>query len=280
MDWGFVTYSPSEHVSVHAGVLKFPNLLFSETFDVGLLNPWARLPQEIYNLDGGGSNLLFETFEGTQVTLTRTVGDTDLQFDSYFGETEIENGHFKDLTGYVVTLSRNTTVLKASFNSGEMHIEEVHEVPLMEAQTRAAWTVSAKTEWNNLALWAEYGSSKFDGLGSLVETGPYDIDLSELDTDAWYVAAAYQMGRFRPVITIGNQEQDSGSGQESISLGLNYTMGAKAVVKVEWTRVDPTRRSATSALAMAGLDEQAGMFMDGLQESHANIITLSMNLIF
>ena len=228
MDWGFASYEANEYVSVHMGKLKFPNMLFSETFSVGVIYPWARLPQEVYNLEAGASNLFFESFNGTQVTLNGVIGGTDLQFDSYLGSTDFEDGHFKDMTGYVLSLSRNNTVLKAGFTRGEMHVEEAHERPIIEAETRTSWTVSAQTEWNNLALWAEYGSSKFDGLGAADEAGPFDIDLSELDTDAWYVAAAYQIGKFRPVITFANQEQDSGSGQDSISLGLNYDLGRPA----------------------------------------------------
>ena len=280
MDWGFATYAANNNVSVHMGKLKFPNMLFSETFSVGVLYPWARLPQEIYNLEAGGSNLFFESFNGTQVTLTGAIGDTELQFDSYLGNTDFEDGHFKDMTGYVLSISRNNTVLKAGFNRGELHVEEAHERPIIEAETRTSWTVSAQTEWNNLALWAEYGSVEFDGLGAADEADPFDIDLSELNTNAWYVAAAYQIGNFRPVITIANQEQDSGSGQDSITLGLNYNLGPKVVAKLEWTKVDPTERSDTSALAMAGFDEQAGLFFEGFEESDANIISLSLDLVF
>ncbi len=280
MDWGFASYAANENVSVHVGKLKFPNMLFSETFSVGVIYPWARLPQEVYNLEAGGSNLFFESFNGTQVTLAHTIGDTELQLDAYRGNTDFEDGHFNDMTGYALSLSWHNTVLKAGFNRGELHVEEAHERPLIEGETRTSWSVSAQTEWNNLALWAEYGSSEFDGLGAADEAGPFDIDLSELDTDAWYVAAAYQIGKFRPVITVGRQEQDSGSGQDSISLGLNYNLGPKAVAKLEWTKIDPTERSGTSALAMAGFDEQAGLFFEGIQESDATIITLSLDMAF
>lgn len=280
LDWGFASYRPSDIVTVHVGRLKFPNLMFTETFSVGVLNPWARLPQEIYNVDGGGSNLVFSSFDGTQVTLTTSLGDTDLQFDSYLGSTAFEGGEFEDMVGYVLSLSRNNTVIKAGFTRGEMEIEEANEQPIIEGETRTSWSVSAKTEWNNLALWAEYGSSQFDGFGAADEAGPFDIDLSELDTDAWYVAAAYRIGDFTPVITIASQEQASGSGQDSLTFGLNYNFSDSAIVKIEWTRVDPTERSDTSALTLAGFDEQAGLFYEGIEESDANIITLSLDLVF
>ncbi len=280
LDWGFASYNAGDNLTVHAGKLKFPNLLFSETVSVGVLNPWARLPQEIYNMEAGGSNLVFESFEGTQATLTASLGDTDLQFDTYLGSTDFEDGHFKNMVGYVLSLNRNNTTLKAGFNSGEMHVEEAHERPLIEGDKRTSWSVSAKTEWNNLALWGEYGSSQFDGLGAADEADPFDIDLSELNTDAWYVAAAYVIGDFKPVITIGSQEQQSGSGQDSLTFGLNYSFSQRAVAKIEWAIIDPTERSDTSALALAGFDEQAGLFFEGFEGSDANIVTLSIDLVF
>ena len=79
-DWVFAKYRFNDNASLLFGKMKYPNLLYSEVFDVGAIYQWARAPEEIYNLGAGGAGVVLEAMEGVSLVLSAFPGDVEYIF--------------------------------------------------------------------------------------------------------------------------------------------------------------------------------------------------------
>lgn len=64
LDWAYASYRPNDNFSVDMGKMKYPNLVVSEYYDVGITYPWIRPPEEIYRFEVLGPSLSYEAISG------------------------------------------------------------------------------------------------------------------------------------------------------------------------------------------------------------------------
>jgi hypothetical protein len=86
LDFGFVSWEPSDRFKLHAGKVQQPVGLFSQFFDVGTLRPFAMLPQGVY----GATGVMSEGYYGMGASGTFTSdGDWSLAYDVYGGQLDV-----------------------------------------------------------------------------------------------------------------------------------------------------------------------------------------------
>jgi|APMI01.1.fsa_nt_gi hypothetical protein len=79
LPWAFLSWRPSNELTVRGGKLRIPMLLYSENIDVGTTFPFARLPIEIYSI------LPTWDFYGLSVGRNWMPGNLDVDLDGFAG---------------------------------------------------------------------------------------------------------------------------------------------------------------------------------------------------
>ncbi|MBF0382315.1 MAG: porin [Magnetococcales bacterium] len=264
-DWVFLSYDIFDSTSIMAGRIKYPNLLFSEIYDVGYLYPWARVPQEIYSFESLGPNMAHEVFAGVSLLHSGELSeDFEYTIQPYGGNAPMEDGNIKKMVGIMISTNSENFLIKGGYNRGEMHLEEDHHREISEGAIRQIWSAGFQMDFNDVLANAEYVRSTIE-------------DMSEFDTDSWYVNLGYRINQWTPYITYGVMEQESGLGQRSITADLRYDIGTSAALTIEYQNIDPQLRDST-----VGEENKlpSGLFASEPSESTVNIVSVTLDVIF
>lgn len=277
-DWLFARYKFSENTSILFGKLKYPNLLFSEFYDAGYIYPWASAPQELYNLEAGGSGALYESIHGASFLFSVMPNDVEYVVQPYFGEADMEDGTLKNMFGFMFNANGENFQVKMGYNTGEFHPggghggggeEEAGSFHDFDDVTpdKTTWSIGGTNELGNLVSYYEYATVEYDGF-------------SGLDTDAGYVTLGYRFNKFLPHITFASFEQNNGREQESITLGLRYELAGQAALKFGWSVIDATPPLEDDGEGWHEI-EAHGLFFDGREESgKVNVLTITLDMLF
>ncbi len=243
MDWLFVRYIATQNTSILFGKMKYPNLLFSEVYDVGVLYPWERVPQEVYLLRSpAGSNALYESIEGVSVLYSKGIGDedTEISLQGYFGAGGMEVGTVDEMFGMVASLSDEWYEFKVGYNSGVFdpgaggHGGEEEEEGFELAEFDGAkpdigtLNLSASIELGSWIGLTEWTKTEFDGFDD-IETETRYLTLGHNINSNWLIH-----------VTAASFEQQTGRTQDSISLGFRRKINDSAVIKLGFSLVDAT----------------------------------------
>tara|TARA_R110002167_G_scaffold64899_5_gene183497 strand:- start:3879 stop:4991 length:1113 start_codon:yes stop_codon:yes gene_type:complete len=276
-DWVFVTYKPAESVSFMLGRIKFPNLLASEYYDVGVAYPWIRPPQELYNLSALGPLMTYEVIAGGSAFITGFVGDYEYQLQPYFGNGQTEFALQRDMYGLAASLNGDNISLKLGYNAGKFdfsaggHGEDGAD-PLVEAledfDKKVKTVVSTGLTYDDgvILVMAELAQMEID-------------DSPEFDTTSWYATTGYRFGRLMPHLTYASLDQKSGLEQTSITLGINYQITNASVFKLELQRIDPTTRGVALIADGEEVAHPSGLFSHN-PDGNVNVVSMAVDLVF
>ncbi len=264
-DWGYATYHHGDAVDIKLGKIKYPNGLLSEVVDVGAAYPWVRPPQEFYSLSPLGSIMLLESYRGAALVFKSQLSNADLEFEPFYGNTDLDDepdSQLRKILGLRASVGNDVFKVQAAYSQANMAMASGVTRDMLDGQDQSVWTVGGSLNWNNVIGYAEYGS--------------YSVsDFAEFDTTAGYVTVGYQFGLITPLLTFASFDQDSGLGQDSVTLGMRYQLSPSVAVKGEWQSIQPKERDS----AIAG-ETPAGLFEEMPDEDRVNVVNLVVDFVF
>ena len=264
LDWGFISYRPSDRFALDMGKIKYPNNLISEYFETGFAYPWVRPPAEFYSHENLGPNMTFEQFTGFSPIFSSSGTGTRYSLQPFVGETSHDDGSNKKLFGVKAGLSQEGLEALIGYSRQLMVLNETSSrFAENNDKTLQVLSVGFSLDRRNTVIYAEYAKSKVE-------------DRPDFDTTAGYATYGYRFGKYLPNITYAWFDQESGLGQTSITLGLRRELTAFAAVKAELKSIDPKQRRT----ALASGARPAGLFETLPNEDRINIVGVSVELVF
>ncbi len=252
-DWGYVNYRMSDSLTAKAGKIKYPGNLYSETEDIGVSYPWAKLPESVYGEDAGTA---FEAYTGAG--LAYTGGDeTEMGAEFYMGETSGADSNHKRMLGMVLSATTDEIRAQISVNSSLMEFEQA-PVPgsteaLMDGKNMTIISAGLRAEYDIATLYAEYGKTTMSGL-------------PQMDREGWYVSLSHSMDEWTPYFTYQSYERKmDGAEETSMTLGVNKPLDTSTVLKMELQQIEPTN---------------GGFFEAQPADDTVSVVNVSLNMVF
>lgn len=132
--WAFVSWRPSNDVLVRVGRQRIPLYLYSQSFNVGVTFPFARLPTEMYSISPSNE------FNGLSVSRSWEHELGDMTVDAYWGSSVLDvrfwmrdsipliqrsGALFRDLAveggGFVLSVRRKESVYRVGASRVRVH---------------------------------------------------------------------------------------------------------------------------------------------------------------
>lgn len=224
IDWAYATFQATDNLSLNFGKIKYPNLLHSETVDIGTVYPWTAPPQELYSSETEGSAYLFmESFVGASGVYTMFAGDYEITAQALVGNGGAEVGSLDKMVGGTLNIGNDMINVKAGFNQYMPNGVEEGDLGL-NGNTVSVISAGAALNWNNLLFISEYAQGTVDGE-------------SERDSTAMYATVGYSIGAITPNVTYSTL--DAEEGRDVISFGAKFQMSSSTTMKVDYLSVTP-----------------------------------------
>jgi hypothetical protein len=251
-DWAFLAYSPTENWVFRAGRQLYPGWIISEYQDVGLLQPYVRMPGHVFTLSP------FKAFNGFSAEFKTNVADNKLSARVYGGNAPQDfvlgaagymQNNFKNLVGLNVNFQGDGYLLRANYvrlqtqtqftiynptASGLPNVNSVSTLSTADSTTsNQVVTAGFKYDKHDLLVMVEGGISRGSGGTPVALVGSGEF-LQKISTG--YATVGYHIGALMPVYTYGysNTEIALTSGiARSHQFGLNYYVNPNVVVKGE-----------------------------------------------
>lgn len=289
-EWAYVSYQFTKDTSLRAGKLNLTTFLLSDYAMVGYLHPWIRPPVEVY------SNNPLRNFLGLELlTVNRYGRSAKLTSQFFIGSAQADNGamHMQANDGYGVNFQLDTPgfTLRAGAISPVIQVTAFDsttnsDVELLDADDRGVmYTVGASIDVGGFVMYTEAVTTDTEGQTQGVFP----------NQDGAYVTLGYNMGKWLPHITFGTASGDEYTGptdlldplcggalgctganvvqspvtQDSVALGLKYTVDESLAIKFEIQQVDLT----------AGKGQGFATLNDPAADSFS-VISVAMDAIF
>lgn len=269
VDWAYGTYRAYEEVSVNLGKMKYPNLIVSEYYDIGITYPWIRPPEELYRIEVVGPSFSYEAFTGAKLNYENSVGDMDVAFSVYGGGTALETETMTNMGGAVLSLGTESFSVRAAYNRSRLVLSRdslgnnlSEREGEMDGKTQSVMSFGLNFDISDFIGYAEFASAEVDGV-------------DEVSTDASYFTLGYRIGKFTPHITVAQFEAENKLGQESLTYGVKYQINPSSSFKVEFKTIEPTER----------VDEEpdenpAGFFEDAPDDAEVSVFSIAYDVVF
>ncbi|MDH5228815.1 MAG: hypothetical protein OEZ58_15855 [Gammaproteobacteria bacterium] len=236
LDWAYASWNIGSGLNLNGGKIKYPNLLVSDTIDIGISYPWIRPPQELYTFDAeGGPNMSLESFVGGSAVYTGFAGDLEYSVNAYLGESYLEggNGTLSKMMGAAFDLGTDAFKLKLGYN---MHMPEgvAGDLGPSEINSNNVSTLSfgAKINMAGALIMSEYAASSA-------------ADVAESDIKALYATLGYSIGSMMPHFTYASRDAEESN--TSMTFGLKYQINPGATLKFDFTQVSPVAEEGMEA---------------------------------
>lgn len=295
LEWGNVTYKPTDSLSLRVGRVALPAYLMSESRLVGYAHTWARPPQEVYSILPLTSN------DGIDATYRSKIGSVSNTVQAYYGTNKVKisgGGSAKAKTSWGVndTVELDSLTLRAAYVYLKEDLSIDSMMPLFDgiAATPGMSAVYEKYDPHNLsthavALGVSYDPGNWFAMSEFVS---YKGDSILSDSRAWYVAAGYRFGKFTPYLIHSDVksklEEETGAGffnaplntilrqiaatQKTTSVGVRYDVYKNTAIKLQY---DAVKTGADSNGRL--VPKPTGTSVAG---SDANIVTLGVDFVF
>ena len=217
--WAYVSYDLTPTLKVQAGRKLLPIYVYTDSIDVSYTYHWIRPPSDVYGVPAiryDGVNLLYQDF----------FGDWELSANGLFGRIRGDDKIYgeENTTSYRVWGGYAEATLDwMSFRFAGMKYEDffIQDVDgldntLIGDFSAEYYGTSVKFNPGNWLVMAEYTWYK---LGMEDVFGPGSKPANDLDA-AWYITAAYTMGKWTPHLTYSQKEfKDEGSNMPDLAGG-------------------------------------------------------------
>lgn len=262
-DWAYLRYTPRPEIQLRAGRFRLPTLFYSENAEVGYTYPWIVLPNEVYGIDP------ITNLNGVSSISRLALGQSNWTFkiQSFFGQSSQQavfynfyNPNF--ISGSVLNFSENNVYGGAAsignptleFRASYMGFNTTVTAPLVAA-------LCPNNFRQSLCTLANESSSDFYSLGAKLDidhfllVGEYahrNIAAIISAIDSYYVMAAYSFENFMPNITYAYAATTNNTSllnlggkfpavQDSVTLGLNYTINSNLLAKMSLSAIQPLK---------------------------------------
>ena len=289
-EWAYLSYQISTDVSVRTGKLNLTTFLLSDYAKVGYLHPWIRPPVEVYN------NNPLRNFLGLELLHLNRFGRTaKLTSQLFIGSAQAENGalEMKANDGYGVNFQLDTPgfTLRAGAISPVIQVVAFNpatnsNVELLDQDDRGVmYTIGASIDVNNFVMYTEAVATDTEGQTRGIFPNQKGA----------YLTLGYNIGKFLPHVTFGSSSGDVYTGptnlldplcggavgctganvvqapktQDSVALGLKYTIDESVSIKFEVQKVNLSNGKGTGFATL----EDPGV------ESF-NVVSVAMDAIF
>lgn len=247
-DWIFVSYKPLNSLAITFGKQRLPIWLMSDRYDIGLVQPWIRPPDEFYFLNP------ITTFIGPNLRFSQEMREWNLGGEVYSGATTADRD-FADSTerdmatnligGYLCFGRGSLFTLRVAYAQADVEVlvqtpvDTTTNTPLGPVTTRNEivfhvppspfryYSVGAQGEWKNIVLYTEYSKTSGD-----------DPRLGTIHSG--YITLGYRIGEvLLPHYTYAALDSDqpppqNPGSQHSNILGLRARLNPRVAIKFEW----------------------------------------------
>ena len=241
-EWAYLSYTPTDNLTVTAGKILSPFFMISQSIDVGITYPWSLPPEEIY----GPANVPFSSIAGIDFTYTDYIGDYEYMVKLYNGENEfsvpaaglVVDVDMKRAIGLVLELANDYGMLRYSIHTIEfsdgLGITTGGGFPSTTNGKVLFTTFGAKFEWENILVMTEKASRALKN--TMFPT-----------SDTWYATVGYRMDKYLPTFTYSEIETTNSlldQAQSSLILGLEITTSPSTRLNFEVIRISVNPGSA------------------------------------
>ena len=293
LEWGNVTYKPTDSLNLRVGRIALPAYLMSESRLVGYAHAWARPPQDVYGVLPLTSN------DGVDATYRSKIGSASNTVQAYYGTNEVKisgggTAKAKKSWGINDTVELGSLTLRASYTylKEDLQIDSFAplyagmaffgETDMLEKYNTRDMSTSA------VSLGAQYDPGDWFVMGEFVS---YRGDSILSDSRSWYVAGGYRFGKFTPYLihsqvkALIKDETEGGfmnggintllyqvtPTQKTTALGVRYDVYKNTALKLQYDRIETGSRSN------GRLKPPSGTTPTGLD---ANVVTLGVDFVF
>lgn len=290
LEWGNVSYKPTDALSLRVGRVALPAYLMSESRLVGYAHTWARPPQEVYSILPLTSN------DGIDATYRSKIGSASNTVQAYYGTNQVKisgggNAKAKKSWGVNDTVEMGSLTLRAAYT----YLKEDLNVDSLAGLFAGMAFVPGMSEKYNphdmsthaVALGAQYDPGDWFVMSEFVD---YHGDGILSDSRSWYVAGGYRIGKFTPYLihsAVKARIKDETNGgflngainttlysvtptQKTTALGVRYDVYKNTAIKLQYDHLETGSRSN-------GRLKTTPAFVQG---SDANILTLGVDFVF
>jgi len=227
VEWAYLKYEPTSNLSMHAGRIRVPAFLISDSKDVGYSQTWVRTPAEVY------AQFTLSYITGVDLVYRAKLGDFNITLQPQFGSQNKYNSPGNP-TPYPIKAS-DLGALNATAEIGNWLFR------LGTVQVKISGTPNngdnpaslALTTFNQLAPGLGYGDlanklavrndkTTFSGVAGVYDDGTWTFQseytvrrsdtLSINNSHGWYALGSYRVGKWTPYLTyatIKNENPDS-----------------------------------------------------------------------
>jgi len=229
LDWAFANLNLSPTLDLRVGKIKYPVGLVNEYVDVGVAYPWIQAPVVIYSELPTAAQATREAYTGVSLLKSVMVDDWTYSADFFAGQVDLTGMTIKKLLGVSLRANWDDVVeMQLASYQGTMRPADPSTMMgmAMDGKTHKASTAGLKADWNNVIAYAEVAKVEMDAMSG------------RMDSDSWYATLGYRLGQWMPHVTVQDWEQGSGYGSSISTLGLNYSITPKTVVKFEVSTIE------------------------------------------
>ncbi|MEJ2418155.1 MAG: hypothetical protein P8Y45_14750 [Exilibacterium sp.] len=266
LEWAFLTYELSEHMTLQAGRMRLPLFFYSDFLDVGYAYHWIRPPTAVYRLP-------ISSYEGASIKFKGGLGPWDSALRVYGGNGISENallGDFnaRDMLGIELSTSNSWLQLRMSVLNGDFFTRgtTTGEDNPIDAMFAGA---SVHMNLNKAFLMAEATITK-------INDDYLDLFNSLLQTDyneSYILSAGYEIGDFTPHISYTEIKTEltgdlnpifEGVTNRSNTLivGLRWDFHPAAALKLEYSSVTESDNVFRAAVGKTGETDIVNVGLD------------------
>ncbi|MFV8409170.1 porin [Vibrio owensii] len=258
LEWAYLAYTYG-NVEFRGGRLRMPVFLASEYYYVGHAFTPARPPNEVYDSILGitafnGISFLWNYDLNDSMTLTTTpfIGFHDKSTVDFNANTELT---FKTNEMYGVNFILSGDYYRWNFTYLDSNYDQ-------ETKLRHIPIPIQPQKDQNIQLFSLGAEYEFDALTLTVEGQTNDI------ASAWYVQGTYNLNKFTPYATYGQQFDDHEHRVgDSYLFGVRYDLHYNVSLNAEWQHFKAYR-------------DASGAFVSNPPDDNANMYTIMLNFVF
>ncbi|QOY54766.1 hypothetical protein HUE87_00515 [Candidatus Sulfurimonas marisnigri] len=265
LEWAYINYSLSDHLTVQAGRFRPAIYLYSNTQDIGYSYVWTRPPLEIYSMipinyiDGVNVDYQYEITD--EITLGANIYYGNLTTDIFTKAGFTLDFQFDNRYGIDVSLGSDDFKIRAGYlRSNQSVVDSTNGNPKFLISNAINTFISAGVfvDYNNYLFVAEFANRDI-GADQTGKQSPFADNV-----DGWYATAGYRFGDYTPTITYAAQEATSDkTGNNyiptferdltSTSVGLRYEINDHSALKGEWLRQDEKAKTSADGYGVTNL---------------------------
>jgi len=240
LEWTYLSWRAAEGLTLRAGRLRSPIYMYSETLDVGLTQPWLRLPDEVY------SQVQLSNYEGGDILYSLPIAIGSLAFQvaggqavnrNMFALDELHDIDYKKIFAANASLTTNDFgTLRVGYTEADINTNVTAPV---------IFPGGAPVSFDFINLHRQKG--RFTSIGYQYDNGTW-LSSNEWtrnntegdqqgNIDAFYLMGGRRFGDVLVHLTYAQLDEDNGR-QSSWTYGASYNLAPNLVLKSEYKRVD------------------------------------------